>query len=285
VQIFISYRTRDTREAAQVLHAGLARVLQQPEIFIDVASLAPSADWRRDVTQAVRCADWCLVLIGPNWLERNQNGRLRIDDRSDVVRLEIATAITHGVATLPITVDGARMPSTDLLPLSVARLTRFQRAELSTAHFDEDVRRISAVLEKGGEGSRRRPIPRDLTGIWTHATNEGGSSYEFSPDGTYLYSGILNQQRATGPYTFEVFEEGIVNVEPTGVLHLEPLRASANQRDAGRPETNQDGSPRELIDKTLHWRLATTPPQLLLRTPGGSPTTYSLEWRDESDLG
>jgi hypothetical protein len=286
VRIFISYRTRDTREAAKALHTGLARRLHEPEIFIDVASLAPSADWRRAVVRSVRSADWCLVLIGADWLEWDQSGGLRIEDRSDVVRLEIATAITHGVAVLPVTVDGAHMPSTDRLPLNVARLTRFQRVEMSTVHLDDAVRRIAAVLEGGGEGSRRRPIPRELTGIWTHATAQGGSSYEFSADGTYVYSGILNQQRPTGPYTFEVFEEGVVNVEPSGVMYLEPLRASANQKDAGRPETDYTDSPRELIDKALRWRLlATTPPQLLIQAPAGSPTAYSFEWRDESDSG
>lgn len=280
-RIFISYRRHDTADAAGDLHEGLTRYLPEAEIFIDVASLAPADDWMRQVVHAVRSADWCLVLIGRNWLERCAAGKLRLDDRSDVVRLEVSTAITHGIPTLPITVDDAPMPAKELLPLSVAWLIRLQREVLSTARFETDVRRISTVVKGERKNKGRTPMPPELTGFWAHTTAESGSSYEFSVDGTYVYSGMLNQKRPTGLYTFEYFEEGIVDVEvnPSGVMRLRPLRASANQKDIGRPETGYSDSPRELVDKTLAWRLLTKPPRLMLRAPGESEAAYDLEWR------
>ena len=135
------------------------------------------------------------------------------------------------------------------------------------------------MLREQRRSGRRTPIPLEQTGFWSRTTATSGSSYEFRSDGTYVQSGMLLQPRPTGPYTFEVFEEGLADVEP-GVLHLEPLRASATQKDAGRPETDYTESPRELVGKTLFWRLRpASPALLLLRPPGEAETAYELEWR------
>lgn len=281
-RVFASYRRTDTAQAAAGLHDCLVRHLRRPEIFMDVASMAPADDWMRQVEEAVRTADWCLVLIGRRWLERTPSGQLRLDDRADVVRFEVSTAITQGIPTLPITVDGAPMPSGEELPLAVARLVRFQGETLSTARLDADVQRISAVIKKKRKGSRRASIPVELTGFWAHTTAQTGSSYEFFIDGTYVYSGILNQTRPDGQSTFEFFEEGIVDIDAhrADVLRLQPLRASANRKDSGDPGSDYANSRRELTDKTLTWRLlGAAPPTLMLAVPGQPEAAYDLEWR------
>ncbi len=273
-RVFISYRRHDTQAVAAHLHRLLTDHLPEATIFLDIASLAPADDYPRQLDEAVRSADWCLVLIGHNWLERTAAGALRLDDRSDVVRREVSAAITAGVPTLPITVDGAPMPPTDLLPLPVAPLTRFQRETLSTATFDADVERICTVLEKGPPDRPRAPFPRELVGFWSTATAQSGTSYEFFPDGTYVHSMMLMQQRHTRLYTFESFEEGLVDVE-TGVLHLRPSRATATQKEAARPDTEYTDRRLEIVDKTLYWQLTAAPPQLMLRRPDDqSETAY-----------
>ena len=284
-RIFISYRRGDTASAAMWLHQGLTRWLPDAHVLVDVASLVPAADWMRQVVETVRLSDWVVVLIGHDWLERGLEGKLRLEDRSDVVRLEVATAIAQGIPILPVTVDDAPLPPSNLLPLDVARLVRFQRETLSSAGDEADIRRIATLVKEVREDKGRPAIPPKLTGFWSHTTADSGSSYEFSADGTYVYSGILNQQRPSGQYTFEVFEEGIVDVEARtgGLIHLQPLRASANQKDSSRPETNYHDSPRELVDKALAWRiLATTPPRLVLRASGEPETSYHLEWRERA---
>ena len=277
--VFISYRHGDTLAAAAHLHEALPRHL--PDVRdLPGRCLAPSG--RR--VDARAAPDDAVGRLVPRphraQLARARlEGRLRLDDRADVVRLEISTAITLGIPVLPVTVEGAEMPPTAILPLSVARLVRFQRATLSTADPAGDVGRIASVLREQRRSGRRTPIPPELTGFWSRTTATSGSSYEFRSDGTYVQSGMLLQPRPTGPYTFEVFEEGLADVEP-GVLHLEPLRASATQRDAGRPETDYTESPRELVGKTLFWRLRpASPALLLLRPPGEAETAYELEWR------
>ena len=55
-----------------------------------------------------------LALIGRRWLTiTDEDGRRRLDNPSDFVRLEIEAAITRNVRIIPILVDGARMPRAD----------------------------------------------------------------------------------------------------------------------------------------------------------------------------
>jgi TIR domain len=169
-RIFISYRRHDAQAAAALLHQRLTYLLPQATIFIDVTSLVAADDWRSQLEQAVRSADWCVVLIGRNWLERNPDGTSRLGDRSDVVRIEVSTALAAGIATLPILVDGAPMPSADLLPLNVMALTRIQCETVSTTTFDDDVRRICEVLVDGPPVEPRKPFPPELVGFWENTT-------------------------------------------------------------------------------------------------------------------
>ena len=73
-----------------------------------------------------------LALIGDQWLTvTDVNGRRRLDDPDDFVRLEIQAALTRNVRIIPILVDGARMPRAEELPAGLAGLARRQALELS----------------------------------------------------------------------------------------------------------------------------------------------------------
>ena len=96
-----------------------------------------------------------LALIGEEWLTiTDADGRRRLDDPHDFVRLEIEAALARNVRVIPILVDGARMPTAEELPNSLARLARRQALELSPARFDFDTGRLLKVLD---EDARRDP--------------------------------------------------------------------------------------------------------------------------------
>jgi hypothetical protein len=51
-------------------------------------------------------------VIGPRWLElSDEQGNRRIDDSSDIVRIEISTALQRGIPVIPILLNGTKIPS------------------------------------------------------------------------------------------------------------------------------------------------------------------------------
>jgi hypothetical protein len=84
------------------------------------------------ITAAVGSCDVLLALIGNDWLTiTDEDGRRRLDDPADFVRLEIEAALARNVRVIPILVEGARMPRAVELPASLAGLVRRQALELS----------------------------------------------------------------------------------------------------------------------------------------------------------
>jgi hypothetical protein len=90
-----------------------------------------------------------LALVADLWLTiTDADGRRRLDDPDDFVRLEIEAALKRHVRVIPILVDAARMPRADELPASLAGPVRRQALELSPARFDFDTGRLLKVLDK-----------------------------------------------------------------------------------------------------------------------------------------
>ena len=101
------------------------------------------------INNAVGSCDVLLALIGEEWLTiSDEEGRRRLDDPDDYVRLEIEAALARNVRVIPILVDGAPMPRAEELPPSLAKLVRRQALELSPSRFDFDTGRLLKVLDK-----------------------------------------------------------------------------------------------------------------------------------------
>jgi hypothetical protein len=101
------------------------------------------------ITAAVSVCDALLAIIGQRWLIiTDKDGRRRLDNPNDFVRLEIEAAIKRNVRIIPILVDGARMPRAEELPPSLANLARRQALELSPSRFDFDTSRLLKVLDR-----------------------------------------------------------------------------------------------------------------------------------------
>src|SRR5689334_4873595 len=76
-----------------------------------------------------------------------QDGRRRLDNPDDFVRLEIEAALARDVRVIPILVEGARMPRADELPASLSKLARRQALELSPSWFDIGTERLLRTLD------------------------------------------------------------------------------------------------------------------------------------------
>jgi TIR domain len=148
-RVFISYRRQETAYAAGWLFDRLVDRYGRGQIFKDVDSIELGDDFVEVISTAVGSCDVLLALIGDQWLTiADEQGRARLDDPNDFVRLEIEAAMTRNVRVIPILVEGARMPRGDELPPSLSKLVRRQALELSPSRFDFDTGRLLNVLDR-----------------------------------------------------------------------------------------------------------------------------------------
>jgi hypothetical protein len=83
-----------------------------------------------------------LAVIGPNWsAARDEDGKRRLDDPKDFVRIEIAAALQRNIPVIPILLDGARIPKVNELPNDLKGLTSRNGLHVRHASFHEDMDR------------------------------------------------------------------------------------------------------------------------------------------------
>jgi hypothetical protein len=154
-KIFISYRRDDSKWPAKQICDALLRTLRKEQVFIDIDSIQPGADFRRILEEWVNECEFLLALIGPNWISASDpaTGRRRLDDPSDFVRVEIRAAFSRAVSVVPILLDGTPMPKFDQLPKDMAKLVNSQAEIVELRTFNTDVERIIKRLGIRKSGS------------------------------------------------------------------------------------------------------------------------------------
>ncbi len=161
-RIFINYRRSDSAGWARQLHGDVADRFGEERVFRDVA-IEPGVDYVEHIERVMDACEVCIAVIGPRWASATTaDGRRRLDNPDDLVRLEIERALQRqDVHVIPVLVDGARMPGEDELPEGLRALSRRNAAELTDTRWDYDVevlcRRLRSVLgESTIEHERRR---------------------------------------------------------------------------------------------------------------------------------
>ena len=114
--IFISYRREDSAGYAGRLYDRLATQFGADNVFMDVEGIEPGVDFVDAIGRAVGSCEVLIVIIGREWLSAGHEGKRRIDDPSDFVRIETAAALVRGIRVVPVLVEGAAMPRADELP-------------------------------------------------------------------------------------------------------------------------------------------------------------------------
>jgi hypothetical protein len=148
-RIFLSYRREETDFPAGWLHDRLAAHFGRDQVFRDVDDIPLGANFPEVIAKAVASCDVLLALIGSQWVTiTDEEGKRRLDDPNDFVRLEIEAALQRGVLVIPILVRGAKMPPAQQLPASLAELVHRNALELSHTSFDFDTGRLLKVLDQ-----------------------------------------------------------------------------------------------------------------------------------------
>ena len=155
--IFISYRRDDSAAEARRLFDALAARFGAERVFMDAVTLEPGQDFAAAIHEKVAFCDALIVVIGPGWVDsRTADGRRRLEDPEDWVRLEVASALSQDVRVIPALVNGARLPDARQLPSPLATLTNYQVIELRPKRFAQDLERLERAVEpllSGGTGA------------------------------------------------------------------------------------------------------------------------------------
>jgi hypothetical protein len=173
---FISYRRDDTRHIVGRIYEVFRRDLPDDLMFHDVDSIGPGVPFSAAIERAISGAAVALVVIGPAWLDTTgADGRRRLDNPDDHVRLEIETALRHGVKLLPVLVDDARMPGEHELPAGLAELPGSNAVRLRSDAFDRDVANL--VQDVDGLVAASFPERRPASGETFHVTDPDLGNY------------------------------------------------------------------------------------------------------------
>ncbi len=151
-RVFVSYRRGDTAPYAGRLYDTLAEAFGDPNVFMDIDTIDLGADYRQTIDRAIASCDVAIALIGRGWLSAtDEDGRRRLDDPDDVLRLELERALARELVIVPACVQGAEVPGEEDLPPTLAPLARRQGIELRDTSWRDDVGRLLRRLERIAE--------------------------------------------------------------------------------------------------------------------------------------
>jgi hypothetical protein len=154
-KITISYRRSDTKQIAGRISQELTEHFGKGVVFIDFDHIPFGVDFRERIKSQVASSDILLAIIGPNWRAEDKSSswwrrsNARIDNESDFVRTEIATALNANIQIIPILIDTTQTPSTRDLPKEIEPLSFLNAARIdSGVNFRNDIKRLIRDLNK-----------------------------------------------------------------------------------------------------------------------------------------
>ena len=146
--IVISYRRDDAAGIAGRLYDALGMRFDREQVSMDFDS-GPGGDVSEQIMREISGAEVVLVLIGPGWLgAKTSDGNRRLDNPHDHVRIAIEHALRLRVRVIPVLVNGAKMPTAEELPPSLAPLAWRHPAELTDDRWRFDVEQLAAALSR-----------------------------------------------------------------------------------------------------------------------------------------
>lgn len=168
-QIFISYRRDDAAYVTGHINDLLRKEFGGESVFTDVDNIALGVDFRAVLDESVSQCQVLLAVIGDNWLTvRNKDGKPRLHDPADFVRIEVESALKRKIPVIPLLVSGATMPQEEDLPDSLKDLAFRNGTQIRPApDFNVDMERLvrnlrtylKSTQKEAGEEQGIQPDP------------------------------------------------------------------------------------------------------------------------------
>jgi hypothetical protein len=158
-KVLISYRREDTGLMVGRICDRLRSHYGPDQVMMDIDSIPYGLDFRKHIREALEQCDTMLAIIGPSWAAANEDGKPRLEDETDWVRIEVEGALVRDIPVIPVLVNGARMPKPQQLPGPLQDFAFRQATEIDMgrdfhAHMDRLIRVMDQLLTKiGVEGS------------------------------------------------------------------------------------------------------------------------------------
>jgi TIR domain len=179
-KILISYRREDSEVFTGRIRDRLALCYGDKDVFMDVEDIPLGSDFRTHIRDQILQCEVVLVVIGPSWFGRTADGKPRLAQDADPVRVEVESALKAGRRTVPVLINGARMPEPSEVPESLCGFCYLNAATVgSGSDFHPNVLRLIDRLEGSlmppawrtransaiGALSLRKPVGRSVAAI------------------------------------------------------------------------------------------------------------------------
>lgn len=146
-KVFLSYRRQDSSGYTRLLYDRLNSRFPG-QIFMDINGIGLGADFVNSIRGAVAASSVLVALIGKDWLTiTGADGRPRLQDSRDFVRIEIRSALERGIRVIPVLLPGAAMPSVEELPQDMAALAHRQALHLTDVDLDQNIAALIQTLD------------------------------------------------------------------------------------------------------------------------------------------
>jgi hypothetical protein len=160
--IFISYRVKDTQIATGRLVDTLKLQFDESQIFMDIDKIEPGLDFTQVIGKYLNSSEVMLVIIGPDWRAYNaEKQSYRINESTDWVRKEIASALERDIRVIPVLLDGGQMPEEDEVPDDLKPLLLRQAYEISNKRWKYDCDQLIITLKKALGEPIKKEFPQN----------------------------------------------------------------------------------------------------------------------------
>lgn len=126
---------------------------------MDVETIEPGAPFSQVIERHIGDCRVFITLMGPTWVSTTgPDGKRRLDDPDDLVRREVALALTNPrCLVIPVQVGNAALPARGDLPEALKSLSERNVLELRDQRFAKDSEELIDAIEKAlGSPWRRR---------------------------------------------------------------------------------------------------------------------------------
>ena len=140
--VFISYRRDDSSGYSLAIYEKLKLAIGGDKVFMDMDDIPHGVDFSEHLEQVLENVSTVLVMIGDGWLNASNEYGRRLDNPSDFVRMEVATALARDIRVIPVLLKNAQMPNKHELPEALQSLSKRNAIRIYDDQFEASIQKL-----------------------------------------------------------------------------------------------------------------------------------------------